>query len=195
MSWCSSRTLIRGAGKFIATASRYLSGCEVAIISLNEAPKEPERRHFVSSWRVSPENAQTGARHDHARRQGDVSDDGRVLPIRNWRGARAEEPSCLFSFGISHSPCFAAVSILRFGRARRKPAESGCRTPPSQCEVLTILRMIASDRIDRSPGSVAGLFLQGTWADSGELSSQFTRFAPTCLERSSYHRKLSQRTS
>jgi hypothetical protein len=45
-----------GAGKFIAMAGRYLFGCEVAIIRPNEAPKGPERRHFVISWRSSPES-------------------------------------------------------------------------------------------------------------------------------------------
>jgi hypothetical protein len=65
--------------------------------------------------------------------------------------AHAQRCRHAHSLGISHSPCFAAVSILRFGRARRKPAASGRRMPQSLWEMLTILRMIASDRIDLSP--------------------------------------------
>jgi len=57
MSWWKNRIPIGGdgAGKFIATASHYPSGCEVAAIRPKPPPKRLERRPFVSSWPDSTE--------------------------------------------------------------------------------------------------------------------------------------------
>jgi hypothetical protein len=65
MSWCSSRTPIGrdGAGKFIATASRYLSGCEVAAIRPKMSPKGRVRGPFVNSWRASNESKRIHVRY------------------------------------------------------------------------------------------------------------------------------------
>jgi hypothetical protein len=58
MSWCSNRTQIRGVGdgRFIATVNLCPRDCEVATILPNEAPKGPEQRPCVISWRVSRES-------------------------------------------------------------------------------------------------------------------------------------------
>jgi hypothetical protein len=87
------------------------------------------------------------------------------------------------SLGISHSPCFAAVSILRFGRARRKPAASGRRMPQSLWEMLTILRMIASDRIDLSP-SEPYFFVSSTGQRRRSVSPRDMRRAANWDEQS-----------
>jgi hypothetical protein len=58
MSWCSSRTQIRGGGdgRFIAMASHFLSDREAVSIRLNQTPKGPVRKRFGGSWLGSNEN-------------------------------------------------------------------------------------------------------------------------------------------
>jgi hypothetical protein len=71
--------------------------------------------------------------------------------IHAWCNASAEEPSCLFFFGISQSPRFLALATLRFRWAKRKRSASGRLTALNECMNLMISRSIASSWADRSP--------------------------------------------
>jgi hypothetical protein len=70
--------------------------------------------------------------------------------IHAWCNASAEEPSCLFFFGISQSPRFLALATLRFRWAKRKRSASGRLTALNECTNLMISRSIASSWADRS---------------------------------------------
>jgi hypothetical protein len=71
--------------------------------------------------------------------------------IHAWCNASAEEPSCLFFFGISQSPRFLALATVRFRWAKRKRSASGRLTALNECMNLMISRSIASSWADRSP--------------------------------------------
>jgi hypothetical protein len=65
-----------------------------------------------------------------------------LLPIHNWRSARAEEPSCLFSFGISHSPfCSGFDLVFRTGETH-----SGSERPAHAAEPVRDTYDLTYDR-------------------------------------------------